>query len=227
MYTDDEVGKILKRAAGLQREHVPGVTLTQSEIEKIASDAGIDPAKVQQAIAELHQPQDSSFAKTMLGAPTRISIERIIPGELDPKHHDTLALAIRRLLQGASGPGLPSTVGRTLTYVVANRNAPLEISITASGGNTVVRIDLNQRNLAGGIFGGLVGGIGGSVGPNLAWLLPFSGLTSVPVGIAAGLGLIGVTWLGCRMLYRAIAGSQQRKLGKLADALEQQVRAMI
>src|SRR5688572_12062258 len=103
-YTNEEVGKILKRAAGIQREQgVAGMTLTRSEIEQIAIDAGIDPAQVRQAIGELERPQQKSFMQTMLGAPTRLVIERIIPGELDPKHHEALLLDIRKALDGKPG----------------------------------------------------------------------------------------------------------------------------
>lgn len=223
-YTNEEVGKILKRAAGLQREQgVPGAKLTQSEIEQIAADAGIDPAQVRKAIAELNQPQPSSTAATIFGAPTRLSIERIVPGELDPKHHEAVALTMRRQLDG---PGLLSTVGRTLTYLVAVRNSPVEISLTPSSGTTVVRISANYANIAGGIFGGIVGGFGGSAGANIAWMLPTFGQVATPLGIAAGLGVVGLTWMGCRVLYRALAGSHQKQLAKLADALEQQVQSL-
>ncbi|MBS1152590.1 MAG: hypothetical protein H6Q89_4288 [Myxococcaceae bacterium] len=226
-FTNEEVGKILKRAAGLQRElGPPAATLTRSELEQIAIDAGIDPAQVRQAIGELRQPPGSR-AQTWFGAPTRVSIERIIPGELDPKHHEALAQAIRQQLQGRGGPGLVSTVGRTLTYVIANQKAPVEISFSVSGGNTVLRLEANFSQLAGGVFGGIVGGVGGSAGPNIAWILPFMGLTSLPVGIAAGLGVVGLTWLACRPLYRALVGGQQRKLATLADQLEQQLRALL
>lgn len=224
-YSQEEVGQILKRAAGLQREvSAGGATLTQSEIEQIAADAGIDPAQVRRAIGELRQPQQAPLVKAIVGTPTRLSIERTIPGELDPKQHEALALAIRRqLAYSVSGPGMPSTVGRTFHYAVGNRNAPMEISVTPSGGNTVVRIEVNNSSVAGGIFGGILS----SVGANAAWILPVHLFTSVPVGIAAALGVIGGTWLGCRLLYSAIVGAQQRRLTRLADALSHQVQATI
>ena len=227
VYQEQEVAKILERASGLQREQrATGSTLNIAEIEAIARDAGIDPAQVRAAARELDEGKPaSSFAAKMFGAPTRLSIERRVPIELKPEHHEALMAEIKRHLGGSAVLSQASAVGRTFTYNAFGRSGTLEVTVSPAGAETVVRIDAGYGQLAGGLFGGIVGGVGGSVGPNLAWMLPVTLHWPVLSGIGLGLGFIGLTWMGCRQIFKSLAGGQQKKARALAEAIETVLKA--
>ena len=110
-YSDDEVQRLLKRAADLETEapsllaKVDGPTL--GELEAIASEAGINPALIRHAARELdspHAPQSSAF----LGAPAVFRLEETVRGEVDPSVLERLVPLIQRAADGVGQPSRSS-----------------------------------------------------------------------------------------------------------------------
>ena len=81
-YSEQEMALILKRAAELQEgADGRGVHRSLAEIQDIAAEAGIEPAFVTEAVAELHRPRARIG---WLGAPTRFHEEQKVTRKLTP-----------------------------------------------------------------------------------------------------------------------------------------------
>lgn len=178
-FNEKEVAQIIKRASELQQEEAPtdsanGMSLT--ELEQVAREAGLDPALVRRAATDLDTRITDQSPSRFIGAPTRLTLERTIPGEIPTDEYETLVLEMNRVL-GLVGSA--STHGRTLQRTAQGvdrrrvSSRMVQITITPRHGRTTIRIEEPLGTLAGGLFGGLMGGLGG-------------GLTGPAVGIGLG-----------------------------------------
>ena len=105
---------------------------------------------------------------------------------------------------------------------MSNQNRKLQISVMPRGGRTIVRIDEQLGNIAGGLFGGLVGGAGGGIGAAMMGIV--AGRADEPL---LGLGL-WVSWLAtmfgtARFSFRQVANSRREKLKELARQIGDQI----
>jgi len=232
-YDEKQVAELLQRAAALdQKRKLARPSLTLAEVEAIAKEAGLDPELVRRAASEL-ATQDRSGG--WLGAPVTKTVERIIDGELGTDDHEALAAAIREALGAGSGfPVQIATLGRSLTVTTFSTAGLVDIQITPKDGTTRIRITVNSRQLAGGVFGGIIGGIGGGVGSNVAWLVPFlmerHGLPLINGLLAGALGLaavLGGSYSLARWIYASKARSLHTRIDQLAETLESSLRTSI
>jgi hypothetical protein len=227
-FSEEEVALIIKRAAELQQteaiEEEKGTSLTLSEVEQIAREAGIDPALIRRAAQTLDRPAERTRPSPFIGAPTRIVYERVIDGEISNDLFEPLVNEVRRTF---GDNGIPSVLGRTLAWTSTQtggrrraRGRQIDVSVAVRGGVTTIRVEEELRNTAGALFGGLVGGGGGGT----------TGI-SVGIGMAAfhSAALAGLLWVtiagGFYTLARAIYGNIERKrsteLRELTARLEQ------
>ena len=228
-FDDDEVSLILRRAGELQaaRQSDPG-GMSLADLESAAREAGLDPALVRQAAAEL-SPRDGAAplpagpGERFLGAPVLLRYERVVDGEVPSTEHDVLVDEIRRSLNDV---GSFSVLGRTLAWgstPPAGRPASgigrrVTVTITTRGGRTAIRVEEQVASLATGLFGGIMGGVGGG-GSGIAVGV---GLAALHSGLAAA-GLWGLLIAGSYGLARTIFTSIMRRrasqLSSLADRL--------
>ena len=231
-FDDDEVSLILRRAGELQESRQQGsdAGMSLADLEAVAREAGLDPALVRQAAAELpapgQRPLPSGPGARFLGAPTMLRYERVVDGELPPSEYDLLVEEIRRTTNDV---GTLSTLGRTLAWSSSQsaRHArgggggvgrAVNVTVVARGGRTAIRVEERVTGLAGGLFGGLMGGVGGGS----------SGI-AVGVGLAlfhsasAALGLWGAIVAGsyglARTIFTSIVRRRAGELSSLADRL--------
>jgi hypothetical protein len=200
-YSDEEVRKLLERASELERK---GTTLparadgpTLSDLEAIASEAGINAAAIRQAARELDSASglveaESPISRGVLGAPLALELERVVYGEVPDSVLERLIPSIQR---ASDGVGQPSLFGRTLTWQSTDANKARTLNLTVSVGRGEIRLVVEERygNLAGGLFGGLIAGIGGGVG--------------LPVGLGVGLGALGSALFATVFPVAIIGGS--------------------
>lgn len=228
-YGTDEVQEILQRAAQLeQKKQLERPTLSANEIEHLAKESGMDPAMVKRAIAEFEvKGAEKSLGTRLAGAPLKRVFEREVEGEITTAVHESLAHDIRAALGEAALMSQVSAVGRTLTWTAFSKRGVIEVHIFPRDGKTVIRLSVDSRQLAGGLFGGLIGGIGGGLGVNLVWMLPTVGHLPWYAGIA-GLGatIVGA-WGLARTIYVLASGSIARRAEALMDTLERTVRANV
>jgi hypothetical protein len=220
-YSEKQVAEILQRAARLERGRaLQSPALSLAEIEAIARESGLDPAMVRLAARSLDASQsERSTAARLMGAPVQRTIERVIDGELTLEHHEGLVADLRGAVSGsARRPTHVSSVGRTLTLSGMSGAAMVELSLTPRGGKTYLRIDVSNRQAAGGLFGGLMGGLGGGMMPLVFGAAQATHLGAAGTVLALG-GLLGGAFALARTIFSWSSNSNYRKFEQLADKL--------
>ena len=102
-YTDDEVAEVLARAVRpVATRNLPALSeggVTLIELEAIASEAGIDPARVRSAALSLGDRTESGDRTLVFGPRTTHVFDRVIEGEVPPERMSDLVGIIRRRLR--------------------------------------------------------------------------------------------------------------------------------
>lgn len=226
MFHEEDVAEILRRTAQLERAKraEAGASLSLEEIERIASEAGLDATLVRRAADELAQQRAASGATRWLGAPLRTVVERDFAGELAVEDHEALVAELRHAFGDVVFQQV-SAVGRSLSWTGVVRAGAVQVHVGPRDGRTVLSVRVSTGQFAGGIFGGLMGGLAGGLGTNVAWMVPR--FLNLP-WTAGVLGFVGVA-LGAfglsRAIYAAGAGrthaAAQASAERLATVVEQ------
>ena len=206
----------MSRAAELSTTQSGGETSLE-ELEKIASEAGLDKALVRQAAAELlsgRKPVRPSPLSRLFG-PLSLRFETVLPGALEQEAHGLLLDAIAREL---GLPGQLSQAGRSFSWSINDQARSLNVHVSTRSGQTVVRIHERLGSLAGGIWGGVLGGGGGTLVPLAA--IGAGALVGGPMAVTAAVALsLGASVFGTRALYRHAVRRRERALSSLFDEL--------
>ncbi|MCC7074439.1 MAG: hypothetical protein IT383_24240 [Deltaproteobacteria bacterium] len=146
-FSDDEVARILARAAELQMERDKRDT-DLVDIERAASEAGIDPALVRAAARELDgapPPQRAGYF-----GPTALEYQIVIDGVVAAEDHERINDAFQH---GFGVPVTASRLGNSLhwTYINPNGARHLQASVAVRDGRTIVRVREGLGQLMGGI----------------------------------------------------------------------------
>ena len=224
-YTEKEVGLILQRATELQRAapSAPDPTgLTLAELQEIAVEAGIDPGLLQDAAHELETHRPTTLDARLAGAPIRLEVERIVPGELP---HERLQDLVPTIQRGTAGQGTATAVGRTLTWssTTDSNNSSQQVLITVRNGETLIRVEETLGGVCGGLFGGIMGGLGGGAGFGVGGALSASlglgvGLVAIPLAAVTG------SYFLARTIYKAVARGRRARAEDLASRLAEEAR---
>ncbi|RMG98745.1 MAG: hypothetical protein D6705_05005 [Deltaproteobacteria bacterium] len=221
-FSEDEVRRILTRAAAMQEEAGgPGDSraMTLAEIEQVAAEAGIDRALVRRAATELPAVRRNPPPRRnpLVGAPMRIVEQREVPGTVDAGVHDRLLDLVQDVM------GIAGQVTSTPTLFTWSAQLPnaaqraVMIKVSSRDGRTRVRIEENLGMLVGGYFGGLLGGVGGG---GMGFVVPVALALKIPalVPLLVGGWLAGVYGL-TRRLVASKAERRAEELSRLADDL--------
>jgi hypothetical protein len=219
-FSETDTDAILRRTAELASgaEDTPVQRgLTVEEMEALVGEAGLDPELVRRAAREVTLRLSQEFSP-WTGAPGRILLERVIPGELSEEVWESMVGEIQRSF-GALG--YASRVGRTRTWTVpptGGHGRVLSVTATTQQGQTILRVDESLSSLVGQLFGGLIGGLGGGlVG---VWMGIGMGIFHSPA-VAGALVITGVagSYVLARALFRRAFTRRSRELGDLLDRL--------
>ena len=219
VYGDKDIGRILKRATELQHAEPTmsasaGVTLT--ELEDIAAEAGIDPRYLRRAALEIDAGMaDGSFWTKVTGADLTLVREATLHGELPDSGFERIVTAI----QSASREhGLPSLLGRTLTWRTesSSKTRTMQIVVSARDGRTTVRLEENLSQLAAGLFGGTTTGVGVGLGVGLG-VPAGAALGSALFAVAAPVGVVALSYLASRSIYRGVVARRTRAVDEVFD----------
>jgi len=83
-YREEEVARILQRAAGLERKRqVDGPALSLAEVEHIAAESGIDPSLVRQAARDLYIDREAALGKFFARSLVGRTLDRIVGGDIE------------------------------------------------------------------------------------------------------------------------------------------------
>jgi len=145
-FTEAEAQHVFARAAELQRAS-PGTEagLTLGDLEEAARAAGLDPALVATAAAELDA---LPTRRTMVGAPVEVTRSRHIAGDVTDEAWGAIVAELRRTFRV---PGVVGGYGRTREWsnVGGLRNdMPLTVSIEPEGDGVRVSLTRSARQQA-------------------------------------------------------------------------------
>ena len=225
-YDDAEIRLLLQRAASAD-PLLPAVTqprgLTLAELESVASEAGIDIARLRRAARELDVQQAAVPAgplARLAGSPLRHRVERTLPFEVDEAALQRLAVKLGTITGDA---GEPRLLGRAVAWSASTHGGRrTELSVSAARGTTTVVIEERYGELAGGMFGGVLGGVGGGVGIGGGTAIA-SALGSVAAAVAIPVAIAGGAYAACRAGYRAYVRRRMKRLHAMCDAIEQEL----
>ncbi len=232
LYDEDEVARILKRATELHREEPAGTRssggLTLKDLEEIAAEAGIDPARLRRAAFEIDREgvRGTSRWRWVVGEETTLVYERAIPGEIPDQAFEQVAAVIQ---ESSLDYGQPSLLGRTLTWraETPTKTRSIQVVVSSRDGETRIRVEERLHQLAGGLFGGITAGVGLGVGVGVGVPVGVVTLGSVAFALAFPLGIAGLSYLGAREIYRAVVARRRRILSDLAERLTETVIASV
>jgi len=217
-YSDGETDAILRRAAELSADAGSSPAprgLTLPEMEALAREAGLDPALIRRAAQEVGL-RGGARSSPWLGAPTRMILERTLPGPVTEAQWEVIVGEVQRSLGrvGHISRAGHSRFWATMETAQRHGGRDVSLSITSHGGTTVIRAEESFNRMVGSLFGGLVGGMGGG-GVGL-WMGVGMGVFHSP---AAAIGLVALNLTGSYLLARAIyRRTIARRTGEL-DAL--------
>ena len=230
VYDEEEIGRIIERATELQHaEPAAAVTggMTLAELEEIAAEAGIEPRYLRRAAMELHAhtPAPSLWAR-IVGERLEVVHEVVVPGELPDEGWERLVTTLDRSLREH---GQPSLLGRTLIWRAesAYQMQTTQVTVSVRAGETHIRAEERLHYLASGVFGGSVTGVGVGIGVGVGVPIGINVLGSVLFAAAAPVGVVGLTYVGCRAIYRALVRRRSRVLADLVGRAAEEVRACI
>ena len=97
IYSEEEIGRVLKRAAEIQgkQPRTSGYGLSLAEIQELAADSGIDPELVTAAVSELKADQEA-LKKTIWGGPLSSTLIRSVEGQLSDDTWEEMLAMLRR-----------------------------------------------------------------------------------------------------------------------------------
>jgi hypothetical protein len=225
-FSSEEVARILKRAAELQLADPTGrspSSLNVEEMEQLAGEAGIERARLHAAIAELHGRARVPQGPWILGGPTRLYLERVVPVAIPAETLEDLLAEIRRVLEEV---GNVSVLGGTLTWTSMPSQAqviPVSVIVTRRETETRLVVEARLGNLAGGLFGGLGGGLGGGMAVPTGVLL---GTVNPLLGAIVGVGLGVGSFVLARAIYARTARNRSARYLHLLNVLEERIRSV-
>jgi hypothetical protein len=210
-YTDEQMAIILRRAAELQERGEDAVHRLR-DIQRAAAEAGIDPALVARAAAELAgavQVADDPLDGDLFGAPRRIVVDRWVEHPTVSATSPQVLSAIRQhtpelgeVRQIGDGIEWRCSSGYSEWVVVVSPSGP-GVRVHAAGSYEGRHFMLNLSALGLGIAGGV------------------AAMAIAPVALAAtavGLGVFGGGVIGARSIWNGSARRERDRLVRLADA---------
>jgi len=222
-YDDAAVRDLVRRASELE-SYAPTVdgAMTIGGVERLAAEVGIDPARVREAAALVDAPPPTETPRSgwtrLLGGPMRLSIERLVPGEVPEAEFPTLVDEVRRTLGDV---GMASTLGRSVTWTSVRGTSAarqLQVAVSVRAGQTRIHVQDSLGDLRAGVFGGVFGGVGGGgLGPIVG--VAIEGLQAPAVLFAAVPLWIAAVFSSARSIYHYSTRSRHRQLEALADRL--------
>jgi hypothetical protein len=217
-FTDKEVALILRRASDLEKRAPasagsPPRGLTLRDLQEIASEAGIDPELVRQAVTEMEGPKGLPSG-SLLAGPTPAQREiRATPAEIS---REAMAELVRLVDGEVHGQGTVQEALGHVRWTSQGRFLSTQVSLEPGDGETLLRVEERFSDaVRGAIHGipalyGLIFGLAGALeGLDLS-LVPailFAAATTT-----AGWSLGGVAW-------RALSAASRKRVRRLAEHL--------
>lgn len=215
-FGDDEVQRILQKAAELQEESSHGASsapggLTLDELRQVAVEAGIDPRFVDQA-ATIEAAPLHTRGEGWAGAPYNWEVQATVPGEIRDGDRERILHAVRSVM-GQKGE-LDYVFGR-MEWSFNDGVGPVIIGLSSRDGRTEATVhaariqEAQLYHILGVPFGGIFGGA------IVAKTLGLSGAVVLPLIGAISIGVYGLM----RMGWKARSRWWERRVREILDRI--------
>lgn len=215
-YAEDEARLVFQRAAARQEavraaSKTKGTRLTLRELQQIGNEAGIDPAFVAAAAAELDQPEPQQ--RSSFFGPQDLQLERVLPGSMSESAWEAIVNELRNTFDM---PGIASQVGAAREWTPSGES-PVRVVAKPEEDMTRLTIDQSLKEYAQmapafGIAFTLVSallGVLSLLGNDINWA---PALTFLALAI--------ITFFAARYGTNLYADRQERRLDRILDRLE-------
>ena len=215
LFSEKEVGRILKRATELHEAEGPADTmgLSLDEVRQIATEMGVDPRYVAAAMAEVEQGGNDDERFYWLGAPVSYEMERVVEGEVSEEQWVEMVEAMRRSFKLF---GANSKVGRMFEWTHNRPWRQVQVRVISREGKTRIRLFARYPKAAAVTF---------SIPIALSYMITSLFMTAMgrfdPSGFASMLiGLMGAVFLVMRYVFGRMVDEKKRKSRQLLNQLE-------
>jgi hypothetical protein len=212
-FTDEEVREILKRAVekGGSRSLARSEGVSLAELKAIGEEVGIDAQRLEEAawaVARrgMHRPS------TWLGAPTVLTFQRRVTGEVNPEDTPEILGTIRRIM---GQQGEVDEIHGTLEWAVKGDVGERYVTLSSREGITTITSSANLTNAA--ILTYLPVGIIGLI-TSLVGLIKYVQDGST-VALVVCLAVLPILYPILRSIMKRISDSQSAKLERVVDEL--------
>ena len=215
LFSEKEVGRILKRATELHEAEGPtdATGLTLDEVRQIATEMGVDPRYVAAAVAEVAGDGGEEERFYWLGGPVSYEMERVVEGDVSEEQWVEMVEAMRRSYNLV---GVSSKVGRMLEWTHNRRGRQVQVRVVSREGKTRIRLYSRYPKAAAVTF---------AVPLALSYMISSLFVTAMgrfdPSGFTSlVIGLMGAVFLVMRFVFGRMVGEKKRKARHLLDQLE-------
>ncbi len=121
---------------------------------------------------------------------------------------------------GENGTG--NVMGGSLSWatnaeVVQRTGHRVEISVTPSGGQSIIKVRNRLGQIAGGLFGGLMGGVGLGAGLGVGLGVGLKALGSVPFAVLFPIGTVVGSYLIARFAFTLFSRLRKSRIKDIAE----------
>jgi len=160
-FSRNEVSQILKIASELDRLEQPEPEgLTTNELQKLATEVGINPQHIETAIQQMKEDEFEAASQNFIDDGYSYQESRITKEVIDDDKWEEMVTEIRRI---NGGIGKTSRLGNTYEWEQRKKNTGyLQVSVTPKGDHSRLRINASYNYFSrtsgflSGIFGFLV-----------------------------------------------------------------------
>ena len=218
-FDEREVARILQKATEPRKSHGVATTssgdgLTLEEVREIAAEAGIDPARVDEAARSLSTPVPVArySLDVFVGSPTAVQYEAELDIEIGEEERTEIVRLVRAAL---ARQGVVGGQAGSLEWMDQDGFGGRYVTVSPTRTGTRLEVAGNFKEAAAGAAGisGVVGGLGAigtavavSAAGTIGWVV-------VPLTLA---GMIAVPRLTIGLVVRR----ESRKLADLVDRLK-------
>ncbi|MDH3734585.1 MAG: hypothetical protein OEU54_13735 [Gemmatimonadota bacterium] len=188
-----------------------GEGLTLEEVKDVAVEAGIDPARIEEAANRLTRPAPTSKLDAFVGSPTNVRYEAEYEVELDETGR---AAAVRLIRATLDRQGVVGGVGDDVEWMDQDGFGGRNVTLTRTARGTRVTIAARFHEAGGGAAG--VTGVTGTVGAvGTALVVAGSG----PIGWLLAPVTLAAMYAVPRLTIGSVVRRETRRLADLADRL--------
>ena len=215
LFSEKEVGRILKRATELHEAEGPSdaMGLSLDEVRQIATEMGVDPRYVAEAVADLERDGGDEERFYWLGAPLSYEMERVVEGKVSEEQWVEMVEAMRRSYRLV---GVSSKVGRMLEWTHNRRSRQVQVRVISREGKTRIRLYSRYPKAAAVTF---------AVPIALSYMVSSLFVTAMgrfdPSGFTSlVIGLMGAVFLVMRFVFGRMVDKKKHKARHLLGQLE-------